>query len=62
MTQHFPWKPILRFGLHHLKLPPHIFWASTLRELSIGAGTPHDPLTRTSLAFLMKTFPDDNRT
>lgn len=58
---HFPWTPVIRFGLGHLRLPPHVFWALSLPELIALTGSADAPehATRERLAALMALFPDD---
>ena len=51
-------------GLGSLRLPPHIFWAMTPRELeaalkgAFGAGRQARPMSRGDLSALMNLYPD----
>jgi uncharacterized phage protein (TIGR02216 family) len=58
----FAWDDVIGFGLGLLRLSPDAFWAMTPRELAlaIGAvtGRAAAPLERTTLAALMRRFPD----
>jgi uncharacterized phage protein (TIGR02216 family) len=59
MTERFPWRMLMYFGLHQLKLSPRDFWAATLLELSHAAGGGTSAMTRQTLSHLMKNYPDD---
>jgi uncharacterized phage protein (TIGR02216 family) len=58
----FPWARLMRLGLHDLKLSPHEFWRSTLRELCSAAGPVSPPagmaVLRQNLAHMMELYPD----
>ena len=55
----FPWGPIMKLGLGHLRLSPDQFWRSTLREITSAVGVPPRPLLRQNLDDLMEHFPDE---
>jgi uncharacterized phage protein (TIGR02216 family) len=55
----FPWGRIMQLGMGHLRLSPHEFWRSTLREISNALGHPPRPLLRQTLNALMEQYPDD---
>ncbi len=58
----FPWQRLMNWGLRELRLPPHEFWRSTLRELVPASrfppGTLHGAELRQKLDDMMKDWPD----
>jgi uncharacterized phage protein (TIGR02216 family) len=55
----FPWSQLMHLGLGLLRLSPHEFWRSTLRELSAAADHAMiPPLLRQNLDQLMNEYPD----
>jgi uncharacterized phage protein (TIGR02216 family) len=62
MSERFPWREVMGFGLGRLRLAPREFWAATLRELlaaaeGLGAGR-GAPMERDAFRQLMARFPD----
>lgn len=43
MTEPFPWRAAMRFGLGTLRLAPRDFWAMTPRELAAAMGEAERP-------------------
>lgn len=62
MTEKFPWREVMGFGLGRLRLSPRAFWSATLRELSAaaeGIGSVRGaPIERAALDALIKRYPD----
>lgn len=62
MTDGFPWREAMAFGLGRLRLPSGVFWSMTPRELALAmegfTGRIGGPLDRQRLADLMNRYPD----
>jgi uncharacterized phage protein (TIGR02216 family) len=62
VSDKFPWRAVMGFGLGRLRLSPREFWAATLRELSAAAeaigGVRGAPIERAAFDELIKRFPD----
>jgi uncharacterized phage protein (TIGR02216 family) len=62
MSERFPWREAIGFGLGRLRLPPEAFWAMTPRELALAvegmSGRTGGPLDRGALNQLMTRYPD----
>ncbi len=62
MTEHFPWREAMAFGLGRLRLPSPAFWSMTPRELALAieglTGGVRAPLDRGRLNDLIARYPD----
>jgi len=62
MTERFPWRDVMAFGLGRLRLPSAAFWAMTPRELALAieglTGGLRAPLGRAGLNELIARYPD----
>lgn len=62
VSDRFPWRAAMAFGLGKLGLAPAAFWAMTPRELAAAAegvfGRAAAPLARAQLDDMMQRYPD----